>query len=387
MQETITPTASYTLQQLAERIEGASVVGNQSLLVRDLCHPKLVRHATDMAYIASESAWEILRQGVTLGLVEQTLGVPADIQHRIQDGEVALLRVPRGRVALAVLLSLFERRSILEEGIHPSAVIHPTAELGEGVCIGACVTVGENSHIEDGVQIYPNASVGANVRVGADSILYSGSRIGDRCQLGKRCIIQPNAVIGGDGFSYVTPKEARHEKKENSETHQVDSILRINSVGNVVLEDEVEVGACSCIDRGTLAETRIAKGTKIDNLVQIGHNNRIGQNGLIVSQVGIAGSCQIGNGVVIAGQVGIGDHLKIEDDVIIMACSSVMRDIKAGSTVLGSPAIPHKEAMANIAASLKIRDLVKELKAMKGKLKAFEEKAELLEQFLNTNQN
>jgi len=375
--------AEYSLESIAHRIEGASVLGDASLLVSGLVHPALVKAPSHMAYIASEGAWQALLGGAKLGLVEESLAIPDAVQAKIDAGEIALLVVPRSRVGLAVLLDVFERRALLNEGIHPQAFVHPTARLGENVRIGAFASVGENSVIEDGVQIYPNVTVGANVQIGAGSILYAGVRIGDRCELGKRCILQPNAVIGADGFSYVTPKEARHEKKNNADTVQgVEAILRINSIGNVVLEDDVEVGACTCIDRGTLAETRIGKGTKLDNLTQIGHNNRIGEQCLIVSQVGIAGSCKIGNGVVIAGQVGVGDHLNIGDNAIVMACSAVMRDIDAGAIMLGSPALPHKEAMANIAAIMKLRDVIKGVKSMQSKLKDFEEKAAQIDALL-----
>ena len=373
----------YPLEALVHAIEGAYALGNSHTMVSALVHPALVKEASHMAYVASEGAWQAILAGARLGLAEESLPIPDTIQAKIDAGEVALLVVPRSRVALAVLLNLFERRAVLEDGIHPQAWVHPTACLGQDVRIGAFASIGEHSVIEEGVQIYANVTVGANVQIGAGSILYSGVRLGDRCEVGKRCILQPNAVIGADGFSYVTPKEARHEKNASTDaTQNVDAILRINSVGTVVLEDEVEIGACSCIDRGTLAETRIGKGTKIDNLTQIGHNNRIGEQCLIVSQVGIAGSCKVGNGVVIAGQVGVGDHLNIGDNAIVMACSAVMRDIDAGAIMLGVPALPHKEAMANIAAIMKLRDVIKGVKSMQAKFKAFEEKAQQLDALL-----
>jgi UDP-3-O-[3-hydroxymyristoyl] glucosamine N-acyltransferase len=181
-------------------------------------------------------------------------------------------------------------------------------------------------------------------------------------------------VIGSDGFSYVTAKESRHEKHAAKDSTSVASegVMRINSLGYVVLEDDVEVGACTCIDKGTLAETRIAKGTKLDNLVQIGHNNTIGQNCLIVSQVGISGSCTIGNGVVIAGQTGLADHLQVGDNAVIMARSGVMRDVEANATLLGAPALPHREAMANMAQLVRLREIAKEVKQALKRLEALE---------------
>ncbi|XVJ51844.1 MAG: UDP-3-O-(3-hydroxymyristoyl)glucosamine N-acyltransferase [Vampirovibrio sp.] len=379
---TVMLSPTYSLDALVQQIEGATLLGPCQVPVTGLCHPRLWAGEGDMIYVGHESVWAMFAQNhVRLGLVEASLAIPPAVQARIDQQEVSLLVVPRGRVALAVLLQCFERRAWLETGIHPTAMIHPTAQLAADVSVGAFTTVGPNAVLETGVCLYSHVSIGADVQIGEDSILYAGVRIGDRCVLGKRCILQPNAVIGADGFSYVTPKEARHEKKASHSAESLMGVSRINSIGNVVLEDDVEVGACTCVDRGTLAETRIAKGTKLDNLTQIGHNNQIGQHCLIVSQVGISGSCKIGNGVVIAGQTGVADHLNIGDNVIIMARSGVMKDIEAGAVVLGAPAIPHKEAMANIAASLKIRDMAKALKAMQAKVKDFEALAAQVEAF------
>lgn len=382
MPSTLSKAKTLSIQALAQAIAGAQVLGNTTAMVSGLSHPLHVKTPHEMAYIGSAAAWACFDAGVRLGVAEANLAIPPSIQQQLDAQHISLLQVPRGRVALAILLDAFERPTFIEAGIHPQAHIHPSAQVHATAQIGPFASVGPEAHIGAHVRLHANAFVGAQAQVGEGSILHAGCYIGDRCTLGKHCVIQPNAVIGGDGFSYVTPEAARHEKQHRQQEGSYQGLIRINSVGNVVLEDRVEVGACSCIDRGTLAETRIAAGTKIDNLVQIGHNNRIGEDCLIVSQVGISGSCNIGHRVVIAGQTGVADHLNIGDDVIIMARSGVMKDVEAKSTLLGAPAMPHKVAMANIAAATKLRDMVKEAKEIKQQLQRFQALADKVEPLL-----
>jgi len=377
----------YTIEDLAQEISGAVVLGEGNHPITALRHPMHVQDPTEMAYIASADAWGCFDNGAMAGMVEATLEIPEHILQKLKDKTASLIQVPRSRVALAVLLDVFEEAAYLDADIHPTAVIHSTAQLGRDVHVGPHASVGPQTVIGDGTKIHHSVSVGAQIRIGINCVLHAGSRIGDRCILGDRVILQPNAVIGSDGFSYVTPKEARHERKsstaQQNDVVEYENVLRINSVGNVVLEDDVEVGACACIDRGTLSETRIGRGTKIDNLTQIGHNNTVGQNCLIVSQVGIAGSCIIGNNVVMAGQVGLAGHITIGDNSVIMAQSGVMRDMDAGSIVLGTPAMPHKKAMANIAYSMKLKEIVKDTKTLKKQMAEFEVKSRQLDTLLD----
>ena len=203
-------------------------------------------------------------------------------------------------------------------------------------------------------------------------------RVGDRVMIGNNVIIHHNASIGADGFSFVTPEKGSVEAAksggkvgENKNTE----IIRINSIGTVVIEDHVEIGGCTCIDRSNIGATIIKRGTKIDNLVQIGHNNTIGQNCLIVGQAGIAGSCKVGDRVVLAGQAALADHLTVGDDAIVMAKSGAMRDIEAGSVVGGTPALPAKEALRNISLISKLSDMRKDLREMKKRLEELEKQA------------
>jgi UDP-3-O-[3-hydroxymyristoyl] glucosamine N-acyltransferase len=375
------PQTSYTLDQLATLVPDAVVVGNASLQVTALVHPRFAQSATEMIYVASESAFAALENGVAkVGLLEESLPIPDGL---LANNQVGFLVVKRGKVGLAHALKIFEKPAFITTGIHPTAQVPPSATLGENVTIGAFCVVGEHTVIGAGSILHPQVLVGANVTMGKNCLLHKGVFIGDSSQLGNRVIIQPNAVIGADGFSYVTPETAKHEKSTDDikTTSDVTDIIRINSVGWVVLEDDVEVGACTTIDRGTLAETRIGKGTKIDNLVMIGHNNIIGNNCLIVSQVGLAGSCHVGNGVVIAGQAGLADHLNIGDNAIIMARSAVMRDIEPSQVVVGMPAMPSRQYMEQILHIGKLKEMTKAFKALQKEMLAMKEKASQFEAF------
>jgi UDP-3-O-[3-hydroxymyristoyl] glucosamine N-acyltransferase len=377
--------SAYSLPQLAQRL-GATLQSQlpaealEAITIHQLAHPRLARTQADLIYAPSPAAYQALQQpGVQCALVEAGAPVPENL---LAEGKVFVV-VPRLRLALAELLSLFEKPAWLAPGLHPTAVVHESATLGQAVTVGPYAVVGPGSVLEDGVQLHAHVSVGANCQLGQGSLLHAGVRVGDRVQLGQRVILQPNAVIGADGFSYVTPEKGSIESaKASGGSIEAQNTLhrRINSVGTVVLEDDVEVGACTTIDRGTLAETRIAKGTKIDNLVQIGHNNTVGEHCLIVSQVGLAGSCKVGNRVVIAGQSGFADHLSVGDDAIVMARSGVMRDVEAKTVVGGAPAMPRKQAFETMAYMSKVKPLYQDVKAMKKQLAQLQEQLAALTQ-------
>ncbi|MBI3300049.1 MAG: UDP-3-O-(3-hydroxymyristoyl)glucosamine N-acyltransferase [Elusimicrobia bacterium] len=234
-------------------------------------------------------------------------------------------------------------------GLSPKAEIHFEAKLGKDVAVGPFTVVRGRTLVGDRTRIGPNCHVGHNARIGKDCILHPGAYVGDYCELGDRVILQPGAVIGSDGYGYDTDmKTGRHEK--------------IPQVGRVVLEDDVEVGANSTIDRAATGETRIGAGTKIDNLVQIGHNVVTGRNCLIISQVGLAGSTKVGHQVILAGQVGVAGHLSIGDGAVIGAQSGIMSDVPPKAVLFGSPARPHREAMKLQAIFSKLPELYGALK-------------------------
>lgn len=213
-------------------------------------------------------------------------------------------------------------------GIHPSAVISPRASVPASVHVAAGVIIEDNASIGENTVLLPNVYIGRKSSVGADCLLYPNVVVRERCLLGNRVIIHAGAVIGTDGFGYKSGP-AGHEK--------------IPQVGIVQIDDDVEIGANSCVDRARFGRTWIRRGTKIDNLVQVGHNVEVGEQGMIVAQVGIAGSCRLGKGVILAGQAGLSGHLQIGDGSIVMGQAGVSKNLEPGAIVIGAPAIDRRE--------------------------------------------
>ncbi|HEY9686177.1 MAG TPA: UDP-3-O-(3-hydroxymyristoyl)glucosamine N-acyltransferase [Coleofasciculaceae cyanobacterium] len=365
------PKPPLSLDALAAAVPGAKVHGNGSIQVVDLAHPRMVTAEDQMVLILEPEALELIKQApfpVKTAVVAEGIPVPAGMLE-------GYVTVARPRFALAFLLGIFQKPVHAYQGVHPAAVIEASADVHPGASIGAFVYIGENAVIGEGSILMPHVTVCAEVRMGQNCLMYSGVRLGERVMVGNRVTIHHNASIGADGFSYVTPEPGSIESARTSGgkvTAQNSQIFKINSIGTVVIEDDVEIGACTTIDRSNLGATLIKRGTKVDNLVMIGHNNVIGENCMIVSQVGISGSCEIGNRVVIAGQAGLADHLKIGDDAIIMAKSGVMRDIESKEVVVGIPALPRRETLQNVMYTGKLREMFQELKALRKKVEDME---------------
>ena len=279
---------------------------------------------------------------------------------------ISTIEAERPRLAMMKLLHLFYMPPESASGIHPSATIHPTAKIGENVSIGPNVVVSRDVVIGKNSKLLANIYVGRNVKIGENCLFHPGCNIGDDAKIGNRVILQHSVSIAADGFSFVTEnpnnvENAREDgavKKDNSDQ----KIYKIPSIGSVVIEDDVEIGANTCIDKGTIENTIIGEQTKIDNLVQIGHNCKIGKGCMIVSQVGIAGSCKIGDRVVIAGQVGMADHIEIGSDSIIMAQAGVTRSFPEKTILIGAPAMPRKDFLKHMKTMKKAEDLVNKFK-------------------------
>lgn len=369
------PSGKWTLDALAPLL-GAEVVGDGSVEVVTLAHPLMIESPQDLVYVSDPAVLQALPAGhVAAALVSSELEVP--------EGHFkAYLKVPRPKVALALLLHVFEKKVHAKPGIHPSAVVEPSAKIGENASVGPFVYVGENAVVGDNTILMSHATVSAQAKVGTNCLIYDGVRVGERVVLGNRVVIHHNASIGADGFSFVTPEQGSIESARASggkiESQNTD-LVKINSIGTVVIEDDVEIGACTTIDRSNLGATLIKRGTKIDNLVMVGHNNTIGQNCLIVSQVGVAGSCTIGDRVVLAGQVGLKDHLKIGDDAIVMARAGVMWDVEPKSIVVGEPAEPYREYMRKLGQVNNLGKMSKELRALKKQMETLEAQIASLE--------
>ena len=257
-------------------------------------------------------------------------------------GLEAAIFAPRARYVLAGIGQAFERPIEIPSGVHPTAIIDATADIDENVSVGPFVVIGARARIGAGARLLAHVSVAEDAVLGEGALLHAGARIGARVRIGARFIAHPGAIIGADGFSFVTPEpglveEARATGAVSAGASQ--NYVRINSLGSVVLGDDVEVGANSCIDRGTISDTTIGDGTKIDNLVQIGHNVKVGHTCLICGQVGIAGSAVIGDRVVLGGKVAIADHLRLGSNVVITGNSAVGSHVPDNQIMMGYPAV------------------------------------------------
>ncbi len=235
-----------------------------------------------------------------------------------------LIRVHDPYASIAQLLEIYKRSLPKMTGISSLAFVASSSTPGENNYVGEFAYIGEGVSLGNNVKIYPHCFVGNNVSIGDDTILYSGVRIYDQCLIGNHCTIHSNAVIGADGFGFAPQGE--------------NGFLKVQQIGNVVIEDHVEVGAGTYIDRATMGSTIIRKGVKLDNLIQIGHNVVIGENTVIAGQAGVAGSTKIGRNCMIGGQVGISGHLVIGDHVKIAAQSGISSNIKSGEIRMGAPA-------------------------------------------------
>ncbi len=262
-----------------------------------------------------------------------------------------VIRVENPRAAFAVLLELFRHRAEVERVLSDRAYVAPTAKIGKNVAVMPFAYIDEGAEIGDGTVIYPHVYVGKNVKVGADCLFYPSSTIREGCVLGNKIVLQSGAVIGGDGFGYITDKT----------TGKHSFVLQ---AGNVVLEDEVEVGSNSCIDRATAGSTVVGAGTKIDNLVHLGHNDVLGKNCLVVAHVGISGSVTAGDNCVFAGQVGTVGHITIGNNCQFAGRTGITHNIPDNSVCAGFPAQPYKEWLKQEANLRKVGDLVKKVKEL-----------------------
>jgi UDP-3-O-[3-hydroxymyristoyl] glucosamine N-acyltransferase len=348
---------------------GAQLVGDGSVLVRGVAHPAVA--AVDMLALAVEDGAEKL-----LPCTKAAAAAVAEGRAEALAGLKGGIVVKRPRLALAKLLEIFDRPPVAAHGIHPSAVIDPDAQIGPDAAIGPLCHVGPGARIGARTRLIAQVTVGAEASVGDDCLLHSGARVGDRCVLGHRVIVQPNAAIGADGFSFVTPERGSVESAR--ETGRVEAqnleIVRINSIGNVVIDDEVEIGACTTVARGTLGATRIGRGTKIDNLVQIGHNCTIGSNCLIAGNVGISGSVTLGHRVTLAGGVGVADHLSIGDDAVVTAASGVWRSIPPREVWAGSPAAPGTATLNLVLHTMRLPRMLRDLIGLQERVGELEKK-------------
>ena len=287
------------------------------------------------------------------------------------------IEVERPRLAMMKLLHMFYQEPKTEAGVHPRAVVDPSAKLGKNVSIGPNVVVSADVEIGDNTKIMANSYIGGGSKIGDDCFLHAGVNLGDRVKIGNKVILHHGVALGADGFSFVTenPDNIEQARKEGSikEENVDQKIFKIPSIGGVEIHDNVEIGANTTIDRGTIENTIIGEDTKIDDQVMIGHNCKIGRGCMIVSQVGIAGSCVIGDRVVIAGQAGLADHISIGNDSIVGPAAGVSKSFPEKSIIIGTPAVPRKEFIRQLKTMKDADELIKKFKKYEPLLKSFEE--------------
>lgn len=277
----------------------------------------------------------------------------------IERQDIAVLRAKDAYVAYTLALREFHPMPKIIPSIHPTAFIDGSAEVDEDVEIQANVVIGKNCKIENGVKIFPNTTIYDGVKIGKNSIIHSNVAIREHCEVGENCIIHNNSTIGSDGFGYAKTEDKKW--------------LKIPQVGRVVLEDDVEIGANTAIDCASVGETRIKRGAKIDNLVQIGHSCTVEEDALICSQTGLAGSSVIGKRVILAGQVGIAGHLKVGDDAVVTAKSATSHDVENGKIISGIPAFDNREWLRSTATFRRLSEMAKTIRLLTKKVEDLEQ--------------
>ena len=332
----------FTAAEIARHLQG-EVLGDaqtslKSFALADRAQPGDLTFAENEEFLARAE-----QSAASAVIVAGTLSSPGKV----------LIRVANVRVAFAKALALFFPEASLPPGVHPSAVVAPSAQVDPAAYIGPNCVIGARARIGPGSVLHAGDFVGDDCQLGAGSVLFPNVTLYPRTELGQRVRIHSGTVIGADGFGYVL----------DAGVHR-----KVPQIGNVILGDDVEIGANVTIDRGALKATVIGRGTKIDNLVQIGHNVQIGEHCLIISQAGIAGSSELGDYVILAGQSGIGGHLKVGSRVTVSAQSGVMHNIPAGEKWLGSPAQPDKQTKRQMLAIQHLPKLLRRVMKIEKKL-------------------
>lgn len=353
---------AQTVKQIAAAL-GATSWGAADLLVKGVAEPGLAA-ADDLALAMAPKFAEALKTGAARAAVLSAEMDPAAF------GLEAAILVARPRLAMAGLTAAFDPGPQIAPGAHDTAIIADTAQIGAGAAIGPFTVIGDAARIGPGARIGPQVTIGAAAQIGADAVVHAGARIGARVVIGDRVFVQPGAVIGGDGFSFVTPQEsqvemARASLGQTDQAQAAQSWTRIHSLGAVRLGDDVEIGANAAIDCGTVTDTEIGSGTKLDNLVHIGHNVKIGRDCLICGQVGIAGSAILGDRVVLGGQCGVSDNIVIGDDVVGAGATKIYSNVPSGRMLMGAPAVrmeTHVEMYKALRRLPRLARTVEELK-------------------------
>ena len=334
-----------TLREIAQLVDGR-LIGDGSLIIRGVTNIAEAG-STDITFAVPPH----------IDKASQSAAAAVIIPETIEDFPKPAIGAANPRLAFTKLLEIFTPPVAVQRGIHPTASLGSNVVLGSNVAILPYAVIADNVTIGDNTVLYPHTYIGNAVTIGSDCLIYSGVALRENCHIGNRVIIHNNAVIGSDGFGFVTIG-GKHKK--------------VPQVGNVVLGDDVEIGACVTIDRATTGSTIVKAGAKIDNLVHLAHNVIVGENCFLVAQTGIAGSAKIGNNVTFAGQSGSAGHLTIGDNCVFAARSAPISDVPAGSFYAGFPARPHKEWLRTEVAAGKVPDLLKKVRDLEARLAKLE---------------
>lgn len=334
---------NVTAQQIADILEG-DIVGDALVSVNKLA--KIEEGVSGTITFLSNPKYNhyIYTTKASIVIVNKTF-------KPTQPLDLTLILVEDSYLAFTKLLEYYDQMKMMKSGIEQPSVISENVTYGEDLYLGSFSYIGKNTTIGKNVKIYPNSFVGDNVVIGDNTILYAGARIYSESIIGKNCVIHSGTIIGSDGFGFAPNND--------------DSYSKIPQIGNVIIEDDVEVGAGTTIDRATLGSTIIRQGVKLDNQIQIAHNVEIGAHTVIASQTGVAGSAKIGKHCVIGGQVGIVGHITIGDNVKIQAQAGVGRSIESNQMLQGSPAMPYNEFSKSYVYFKKLPVIVKELEGLK----------------------
>ncbi len=330
---------SYTIQQINDTLKGV-LVGNTTQLIES---PEQIEYAAanQITFIGHKKYAKLWESSKACAAI-----VNEDIELEPGDNR-AFIKVKNADISMAELLELFVGDTpVFESDIHPTAVIHPTAKIGEGCKIGAGSYIGKEVVIGNNTVVYPNVTILDNSTIGVNTTIWSGTVIRERCVVGSYCILHANVSIGADGFGFRPAPDGR-------------GLLKIPHIGNVVIGNGVEIGANSCVDRGKFSSTVVGDGCKIDNLIQIGHNSRMGRSCIMAGASGLAGSVTLGDGVVIGGGACISDHVTLGNGVQVGGMSGVISNFPDGAKLMGYPAMDARDAMKQFVL---LRKMVKDAK-------------------------
>ncbi|MFT3838503.1 MAG: UDP-3-O-(3-hydroxymyristoyl)glucosamine N-acyltransferase [Myxococcaceae bacterium] len=340
---------SYAVKDLAALVGGA-VEGDGAKQITGLSGLEEAKAGQLSFYGNPRYKQQYLATQATAVLVDETAP---------KKDSVTLIRVKQPHLAFAKVAQTFFPPKRHPPGVSPRAFVHPEAKVHSTAAVMAFASVEKGAVVGENTVLHPSAYVGEGATIGKDTVLYPGATVLDGCKVGERCILHSNSVVGADGFGFAfDPEKVKHEK--------------IPQAGIARLEDDVELGACACVDRATLGETVVGQGSKIDNLVQVAHNVTIGPHSILCAQAGVSGSAKVGAGVILAGQVGIAGHISVGNLAKIGAQAGVAQDVDDGATLLGAPAIAHTQYLRSAMVFEKLPELAKELRALKKRIDTLE---------------